>query len=194
MTRRGSGRAVRAGARAGRASRPSWPPRAAAWRCGARRSRRACSKRKRAMAQRAAGSARRLLAGLSRTDRFNVIAECKRRSPSRGVLRADYDPAAIAVRLRERRGRRDFRSDRTVVLRRLARSPVGRPPCRHRPDPPQGLRRRRLSGAGSGRGGRGRDAADRRGARRQDAAASAARGAKTLGLAVLVEAHTRGRS
>jgi indole-3-glycerol phosphate synthase len=36
------------------------------------------------------------LDGLSRTDRFNVIAECKRRSPSRGVLRADYDPAAIA--------------------------------------------------------------------------------------------------
>lgn len=26
-----------------------------------------------------------------------VIAECKRRSPSRGVLRADYDPSAIAV-------------------------------------------------------------------------------------------------
>jgi indole-3-glycerol phosphate synthase len=26
-----------------------------------------------------------------------VIAECKRRSPSRGVLRADYDPAAIAL-------------------------------------------------------------------------------------------------
>jgi indole-3-glycerol phosphate synthase len=26
-----------------------------------------------------------------------IIAECKRRSPSRGVLRRDYDPAAIAV-------------------------------------------------------------------------------------------------
>jgi indole-3-glycerol phosphate synthase len=35
-------------------------------------------------------------AALSHADRLNVIAECKRRSPSRGVLKADYDPAAIA--------------------------------------------------------------------------------------------------
>ena len=35
-------------------------------------------------------------AALERGDRLNVIAECKRRSPSRGVLRKDYDPAAIA--------------------------------------------------------------------------------------------------
>jgi indole-3-glycerol phosphate synthase len=34
---------------------------------------------------------------LARRDRFNVIAECKRRSPSRGVLRAEYDAAAIAA-------------------------------------------------------------------------------------------------
>jgi len=33
---------------------------------------------------------------LTRTDRLNIIAECKRRSPSRGVLRSDYDPVAIA--------------------------------------------------------------------------------------------------
>jgi len=38
----------------------------------------------------------RFHAALARRDRLNVIAECKRRSPSRGVLRADYDAAAIA--------------------------------------------------------------------------------------------------
>jgi indole-3-glycerol phosphate synthase len=38
----------------------------------------------------------RFRTAISRTDRVNVIAECKRRSPSRGVLRANYDAAAIA--------------------------------------------------------------------------------------------------
>jgi indole-3-glycerol phosphate synthase len=36
-------------------------------------------------------------AALERKKPFSVIAECKRRSPSRGVLRKDYDPAAIAA-------------------------------------------------------------------------------------------------
>jgi indole-3-glycerol phosphate synthase len=43
-----------------------------------------------------AGEAGRFRAALARTDRVNVIAECKRRSPSKGVLRQHYDPVAIA--------------------------------------------------------------------------------------------------
>jgi indole-3-glycerol phosphate synthase len=38
----------------------------------------------------------RFEAALGMPDRVNVIAECKRRSPSRGVLAAQYDPVAIA--------------------------------------------------------------------------------------------------
>jgi indole-3-glycerol phosphate synthase len=36
-------------------------------------------------------------AAIGGSDAINVIAECKRRSPSRGVLRGDYDPVAIAT-------------------------------------------------------------------------------------------------
>jgi indole-3-glycerol phosphate synthase len=43
-----------------------------------------------------AASAGRFQLAISGLDAVNVIAECKRRSPSRGVLRADYDPVAIA--------------------------------------------------------------------------------------------------
>jgi indole-3-glycerol phosphate synthase len=38
----------------------------------------------------------RFAAAVGRTQHMNVIAECKRRSPSRGILRPEYDPVAIA--------------------------------------------------------------------------------------------------
>jgi indole-3-glycerol phosphate synthase len=41
--------------------------------------------------------ARGFEAALARPGRIDVIAECKRRSPSRGVLRRDYHPATIAA-------------------------------------------------------------------------------------------------
>src|SRR5687767_5342428 len=53
-----------------------------------------------ALERRAAAAAPRgalFEAALGQSGRTNVIAECKRRSPSRGVLAADYDPVAIAT-------------------------------------------------------------------------------------------------
>ena len=50
---------------------------------------------RRAAARQPRGDAFR--AALARPASVNIIAECKRRSPSRGVLRRDYDPVAIAT-------------------------------------------------------------------------------------------------
>jgi len=48
-------------------------------------------------AEQTAASNGRFRTALATAGRINVIAECKRRSPSRGVLRPDYDAVAIAT-------------------------------------------------------------------------------------------------
>ena len=113
--RRSAGRSARRRSSRRRGGSSRCARRASRWRALARRARRA---RRRGRA--------RFAAALARTDRVNVIAECKRRSPSRGVLRADYDPVAIATRLRGGRRGGDFGADRADVLRRLARAPARR--------------------------------------------------------------------
>jgi indole-3-glycerol phosphate synthase len=49
------------------------------------------------VAQAGPGGSRQRAVETLRAGGVRVIAECKRRSPSRGVLRADYDPARIAA-------------------------------------------------------------------------------------------------
>lgn len=62
-----------------------------------RRSREPLSHLMRRAEARSKSTVRTFREALLHTDRINVIAECKRRSPSRGVLRNQYDPAAIAA-------------------------------------------------------------------------------------------------
>ena len=103
--------------------------------------------------------------GCGGSDGFNVIAECKRRSPSRGVLAADYDPVRDRARLCRRRRRGHLGADRADVLRRRAGASRGGARRRAGAAAPQGLRRGRIPAA---RGPRGRSrcrAADRGGAR-----------------------------
>ena len=69
---------------------------------GATRHSVAAAQRRRALAKVEQAAAKRSPRGeafratLASTDRLSVISECKRRSPSRGLLREDYNPTEIA--------------------------------------------------------------------------------------------------
>ena len=119
---------------------------------------------------------------------LRVIAECKRRSPSRGVLCEDYDPVAIAL---------SYEAAGAVALSiltepaffdgALAHLERVREP-RHAAAAAQGLHPRPLSTRG-GPGGRGRRGAAHRGRADRRGTGRLRKDAEALGLAVLVEAH-----
>ena len=128
-----------------------------------------------------AGRRRRSPSACRASGSINVIAECKRRSPSRGVLRAAYDPVAIAAGY-ERAGAAaisvltepgffDGSLDHLEAVRAAVDDSAAA----------QGLHRRRVSAARSARGRRRRDPADRRRARRSRAGGAVASGARISG-------------
>ena len=78
-------------------SRRSSPRRGASSRCASSASRcRRWRRGRRSETSTDADASARRLRDVGGRRRPTIIAECKRRSPSRGVLRADYDPVAIA--------------------------------------------------------------------------------------------------
>ena len=80
---------------------------------------------------------RQFAEALRRPGAVNVIAECKRRSPSRGVLQRGLRSGGAGPGLCAGRRRRGLGADRTRLLRRVARAPLGGP----RGHRPAGLRK-----------------------------------------------------
>ena len=119
----------------------------------------------------------------------NVIAECKRRSPSRGVLRRDYDPAAH---------RAPYEAAGAAAISVLTEPTFfdgslehlrGRARRRRPAAAAQGLHRRRTTRSRGARGRRRRGAADRRRRSTTRSCAALQRDARALGLDALVEVH-----
>ena len=81
-----------------------------------------------------------------------VIAEVKRRSPSKGDIAPGARRRHAGTRLRRRGSGRRLGAHRAVALRRLARRPARRGRGRRPPGAAQGLHRRQGADLGGGRG------------------------------------------
>ncbi len=112
---------------------------------------------------------RDMASSLTTGDRLAVISEIKRRSPSKGDLFADLDPAALAPGLRSGRCCRPLRADRSAELRRIARRPGAGARSGAAAGAAQGLHRQRPRRGRRSPDGSRRGSVDRGGARRRRA-------------------------